>query len=417
MAAAAAWLLEQDGDAGPTLAIHLTRGDGAAEAGIERAAGALRVALDLRAAPGWLCHLLLTETLRVPLGAAAGGFEGATAAESAAARSLYRMSSPSGAEGPQSAASVEPRLSSFSGARCFEAAPDFASSDTARFAASWVAGAATAAPAENPLVQTSVFLLPKEGEVFLDCQDVISSWHGGRLVMLSDGAGTASYSAEWARALCRRAGGHPPPCLDPGVLSGDPPAEQLKRWLAQAVADWEPEVPWERLTRPATYNKARAGSGATLAGVEFTGSDPAAGAGFRAWALGDSCVIQIRAGALLCSLPISDPGEFGYEPKLLMTRPGYEEKYAVAWRDWRGALEPGDWLLLATDALAEHLLRACTTNPLAGGDALPVILADLAGLSTPAAAGRFSAYVAAQRAAGTLRNDDVALAVCRLRGP
>ena len=191
-------------------------------------------------------------------------------------------------------------------------------------------------------------------------------------------------------------------------------AAALKDWLEGAVSDWAPEIPWERLLRPAMFNKAKAGSGATIAGLEFLAPTTATGARYRAYALGDSCVMQLRAGGLLLSRPVGRAEDFGYDPKLLMTRPGFEAKYAAAWQEWEGALEPGDWLLLATDALSEHILRQFET-----GAAGPLLAALAEGSATPGPDGwrRLEALVQTRRRQGELRNDDVGLVIIHLRPP
>ena len=69
------------------------------------------------------------------------------------------------------------------------------------------------------------------------------------------------------------------------------------------------------------------------------------------------------------------------------------------WKEQRGLLCPGDTLLLATDALAKCLFQSAESGSFAGGE-----LIDLQ-------ADEFGFWVAAARATGSLRNDDVALGV------
>lgn len=445
-AAVAPWLLRSAGTSGPVLAIHTTYGSGAGSAEIEQAAGILRTAMDLCGAPGWLCNLWLTETERICcFGEAALGPD-----TSPLIKSLFRMSSPLGTAGieildsgrpygPAPTVTPAPGASQFSGSpsgRCFEAAPVLAGSVIARFAEAVISSAGSrSVGAHDADIDLRAFLLPKDGEPIEGCQDALSVHANGRTLAIADGAGTASYSAEWARALSRHAVLSPPrfsPELEttqrpaaaieepiptrPSTLPVPPAvaaqATLLKAWLDQAIIDWAPEVPWERLLRPATYNKAKAGSGATLAGIEFLGPAPSGGVRFRAWALGDSCVIHARGGALLSSRPVARAVDFGYDPKLLMTRPGFEAKYALAWQDWEEVLQAGDWLILATDAMSEYILRQFETG--AAADLLSRFAGFLA-LPSPEGWRQIEGLVQARRAQGDLRNDDVGLALLRLR--
>ena len=149
-----------------------------------------------------------------------------------------------------------------------------------------------------------------------------------------------------------------------------------------------------------------------MIGIELLGPAEAGVVRFRAWALGDSCVIHLRGGALRWSRPVARAEDFGYDPKLLMTRPGFEQKYALFWDEWEAALETGDWLILATDAVSEYVLRQCEVGRAAD---LLAFLADLAALPGPVRWERFEEFIMARRRSGELRNDDVGLAALRLR--
>jgi hypothetical protein len=96
-----------------------------------------------------------------------------------------------------------------------------------------------------------------------------------------------------------------------------------------------------------------------------------------------------------------------------MTCPGFEEQYAAAWQDWEATLEAGDWLLLATDAMSEYVLHRFETGT---APAFLSTLAELQALTRPEAWRRFEEFVLAERQQGKLRNDDVGLAVLRLKG-
>ena len=239
-AAAVEWVLKQPGGAAPFLVLHATLGRGAGTAEVEKAAGALKTAIDLVGAPGWFCQFWVTDSVRAAFPPVL-----AVAQASALARSMYRLASPLGEEGVgylsgTVAEGIGPAV------RCFEAGPGLRGSVTESF----LRRALVRAVLPQVPLEARIFLLPKENEGQDDCQDAVSLAAGAGRVAISDGAGTASYSAEWARALCRRAVGSPPrfprsASQEPGDLVERTAA--LKTWLAGALADWEPEVPWENL--------------------------------------------------------------------------------------------------------------------------------------------------------------------------
>jgi hypothetical protein len=74
-----------------------------------------------------------------------------------------------------------------------------------------------------------------------------------------------------------------------------------------------------------------------------------------------------------------------------------------AWKTGGGILRPGEALLLATDALAQHLLESAEAGSFAGPGLLGLEEED-----------DFAMWVAMAREAGQLRNDDVALGVIEL---
>ena len=74
---------------------------------------------------------------------------------------------------------------------------------------------------------------------------------------------------------------------------------------------------------------------------------------WKAIAIGDSCVFQIRAGRVSVVHPISTPAGFGNNPPLLPSPPASvcpEPEWLAGWG------EPLDLFLLATDAVAAYLV-------------------------------------------------------------
>jgi len=406
------WVMKQEQIGWPILVVHVTRGRIKCSAEEERKAGTVKVACDLRGAPSVFYNILVTAD-------AVSVFpRSSEVAENALplVKTLYRMSSPMGSRGVELLAGVG--SVGVSNSRYFEAVRSVQDSVLIRFAGALFADAIQQrGVAPSDCLTIRAFLMPKERETLDDCEDVVSIHQNQRCFAISDGAGTASYSAEWARALCRQAMDTPPPVfadVERATAEGRKEDEdRLRGWWESAVNYWGPEVPWERLTSRLTmFNKAREGSGATVAGIEILEGGGQEGVRFRAWALGDTCVIHLRENKVLASRPMAQADQFNCAPLLLMTRPGFIEIYLRHWQSWESTLVPGDIVLMGTDALSKYLLGAFETG--AGSDVLSW-LRDLQCESRIEGWRKFGEFVEARRREGQMKNDDVAVVLIKLK--
>lgn len=411
LAALSGWLLKRAEGSAPVLVIHVTAGGFRYCADVERVAGTLKMACDFRAAPGVFYHILVGSEAGLVFPASGEIPDGAPGV----VRSLYRMASPVGEWGASILANLGAACTP--GGRHFESVSTLGTSLVFRFAERFLSEAVKASVTIEDGVRACAFVAPKQGEMIDKCEDVVSMHRDRRRFVVSDGATTASYSAEWARALCRHAVESPPPALRGAgcELSEEAVTEyagRLRLWLQRASEYWRPEVPWERLVRPAVFNKAREGSGASLAGLELLHAKADEGVRVRAWALGDSCVIQLRANLVISSKPMDTSARFSHVPTLLMTAPGYEAKYVLFWQSWELVLAPGDLLLLGTDALCEYILRTFENG---GGGEVTAWLKDLSSDSGLDVWGRFNEFVGIRRREGQMKNDDVGLIILEAR--
>jgi hypothetical protein len=125
---------------------------------------------------------------------------------------------------------------------------------------------------------------------------------------------------------------------------------------------------------------------------------------WRAVAVGDSCLFQVRGGALVRAFPLEDAADFGNQPRLVGSRAtpaAVEQQQVLAEGDCRS----GDLFLLMTDALAEWFLRRAE----AGGkpwEAVERLLDE--------ADNDFTAWIESLREGEALRNDDVTLVAVQL---
>jgi len=230
----------------------------------------------------------------------------------------------------------------------------------------------------------------KVGENIADCEDAlaVASQTPGRglRAAVADGASSSAFSGYWAALLTQSF--VTAPIRSQAELLARLPA-LTERWNAHVYGR---NLPWHSLER------ATRGAFAALAGVEVDAGSPAA---WRGLALGDSCVVHLRAGAVLRSEPIAASAAFTNDPVLISTDAERNAGIEAKLRLFGGVLMPGDTLLLATDALAQFVLAAAE----AGAAGIGALLGALE---------RGDGAIAAGRAVGSLRNDDVAAIVIRV---
>jgi hypothetical protein len=214
---------------------------------------------------------------------------------------------------------------------------------------------------------------PKRGHTAGEYEDAFAG--GAGRFAVADGASETSFAGLWARLLVE------------GFVSGP---EAAGDWLTASRGSWAAEVgrvplPW--------YAEAKRDEGAfaTFLGLLLEPD------GWRAWAVGDSCLFQVREDRLVEAFPIGRSDEFSNHPRLLGSCGAPPTTAAPVER--QGTWEVGDRFLLATDALAQWFLGQCEQ-----GERPWRRLTQLG-------PGAFPIWVEEQRERGELRNDDVTLLV------
>ncbi|WP_067669620.1 hypothetical protein [Nocardia miyunensis] len=109
-----------------------------------------------------------------------------------------------------------------------------------------------------------------------------------------------------------------------------------------------PTLPWH------AKSKLARGAGATFVGVRLT-PDRAC---YDVTAVGDSCLLHFRDESLVTAGPVDGCTRFGRNPPSIRSPFGDADTFRKSL--WRFTIpyQPGDTLLLATDALSKYLLRA-----------------------------------------------------------
>jgi hypothetical protein len=231
----------------------------------------------------------------------------------------------------------------------------------------------------KPFVQS--LCTSKLGEEPENCEDVVRIGGGDEelRIALSDGASTASFSAEWANRVANWYVSR----------SHHPDGDALLRMAPALGKGWRRSVS----SRPLPWHaeeKMQGGSFATLLGVTVSESH------WRAIAIGDTCLFHVRDGSICAAFPYTTSEEFGARPTLVWTGPS-TPAFAGGIREAEGDLEPADVFVAATDGFAQWLLASVEQHrqPWDVFKDGPTAVREL---------------VDGERAARRMRNDDVACA-------
>lgn len=210
----------------------------------------------------------------------------------------------------------------------------------------------------------------------------------GRLA-LADGASSAWRAGDWASALVDAWVARPP-----GRPRRGGHVEGFLRWLEPVRSTFADGLAGD--DRPWFAEAAAArGSHAALLGCSIVGLGGARPR-LRAIAVGDVCLVVVRDGRLVTSIPLDDPDAFGPRPVLVSSLDdGGPARHEVVVHERE--LRAGDVLLLASDAVAAFLLRVGHGQP------------DVWDVVTRLDDGGFRALVEEGLGAGLLERDDLTL--------
>lgn len=258
-------------------------------------------------------------------------------------------------------------------------------------------------------VRLETFWLPKSGSSLGEYEDAFypDASNGIEVdkpflsVAVADGATETSFSREWAKDLVEAYVAKPDPFYrsfgDRVQTLGARLNSHIERTLSGQSVPWYAE------------EKARQGAFAALLGLTISG-DPNQSAEYARWracAIGDCCVFQVRHRELLTAFPMKAAADFNNQPCLLPSRAQGNGELLRHVHQHLGRWQHGDEFYLMTDALACWFLRRWEQR----SDPLELLMH----LSTDA---EFAAMVASERCEslndGTplLRNDDVTLMRC-----
>ncbi|WP_153804406.1 hypothetical protein [Nocardia sp. SYP-A9097] len=169
---------------------------------------------------------------------------------------------------------------------------------------------------------------------------------------LADGAFTTARPEVWAEILAWAFVVDGLDVLDLDVL------EELRADWARRVHD--EQLPWYALA------KLQSGGAAAFVGVDVD----VVGHRYQVVAVGDSCLLHLRAGRVIAAGPLDHPSQFGSRPPLISTRAGDRSHGDSIWAAEKPYLS-GDQLVLASDAAAKFLLKRHHSGELLDLSAVP----------------------------------------------
>lgn len=182
------------------------------------------------------------------------------------------------------------------------------------------------------------------------CEDALGADPSTGLFAVADGVGTTLFSHIWARLLVEH-------FLATPLLGTDP--FEVEWWLRQAQELYQQSLPTvDDLPWNAAQKVQSQGSYSTLATLCVT-HVAASSARATLLAFGDSCVF-IRKGATeqLMAFPVAQSADFDLAPICLPSKLSLFNRYFQRCTSQQVELQPGDTLIMATDAVARWIVSA-----------------------------------------------------------
>lgn len=216
---------------------------------------------------------------------------------------------------------------------------------------------------------------------------------------LSDGATQTTFSGLWANLLVSEAARQP--------VS----AQGLQNIVRKAQKQWDRtlsgyDLPWH------AEEKVKQGAHATLVWLSLKGSRSKKdnGGSWRAIAVGDSCLFQVRNNQLKAAFPIAHSTEFGNRPVLLpsLSRRNPGQGNILHDSQLEGTWEVGDEIFLATDAFAAWFLEELENG------STPVQTVKEKVLKFPDCQRAFDLWIKDMRRIRAIKNDDTTLIRIRM---
>lgn len=219
----------------------------------------------------------------------------------------------------------------------------------------------------QPTASERCFVLPREGEPLVECQDRYALNAANRLYAVADGVSGSFLPGPWASIIAQG-------FVDHSEVFSD--KEAFSHWLYDCCASWNawmqqrwvPAMNGQRQLQgepPGDWSEEIVkGAQTTLTGIAIGPVNAAGLIDIAVWAIGDAQFFVFRQGhdalwAMQTAFPLTNPAQFGYKPDTLFTiaHPFLFEQAWAAQKTLHYAAQPGDYVVLATDTLAKWMLQ------------------------------------------------------------
>lgn len=203
---------------------------------------------------------------------------------------------------------------------------------------------------------------------------------------IADGATESPFSKEWSDLLVSA---YKERSFERACI-----LETLKvvstQWQSMIITE---NLPWY------AQQKVETGSFATFIGLTINTEEDS----FDAIAVGDCSLFQIRNNELILSFPISNVSDFNNTPNLIGSNEKYRTHIESQVKHHKGHIEPNDFILLTSDALAVWILEQRSQNNKIGKS----IVKSFRNFNETT----FKKWLSVKRGNNQIRNDDVSILI------
>jgi hypothetical protein len=236
-------------------------------------------------------------------------------------------------------------------------------------------------------IRVKAFQTPKNGSTSEECQDAVAWNEQKRNFAIADGVSDSAFQSLWADLL-----------VNSFVTEVGAAPEFTKAWLTTWLRNeqnkWNNQVNWDTVPWHGRMKAEQTGAQATFLGIRLLSES-------HSWvgiAIGDCNLFRFSKNRTFReSIPNKRAVDFSNATQAFSSI-GQDEEYEQKTKRIQGRYEPGDILVLATDAMARWMLEMLEEkqDPL---DEIP----------TSDAPGVFDQWVNTLRQAGKMKDDDTSL--------
>jgi hypothetical protein len=237
------------------------------------------------------------------------------------------------------------------------------------------------------------FQTPKNGSTSQECQDAIA-WDAQQMTFaVADGVSDSAFQSLWANILVNS-------FVAKARTTQSFSRDWLVNWLQTQQNVWNSQVNWETIPWHGRMKAQQTGGQATFLGIRILPDK-------RAWigiAMGDCNLFRFgKDGRLKETVPNHRSADFSNATQAFSSTLDNQDHMISQVKMIQGAFDPGDSLVLATDAMARWILEGLEdkTDPL-----LEIPTSDEPGV--------FNQWVSTQRQSGALKDDDTSLLLIQL---